>query len=375
MKVVLTLPFCWPYMRRGIERNADTLSRYLVRQGHEVTTISTKPDKGAIEMTEGGKRILSAPLSFPLMRKLRIEPHHTFFFHSYRTLRSLRPDVVHSFYFTDALAACFAKGPKNYKTILQMSGVPIPGVSCYRWLPPEGRIFKEAIRRVDERLAVSHYVRDLMREHYGVDCRVLPPVVVQVDSFPIGAGPPDGRPTILSVADFAVRKKGIRVLIKAFQLLKQSLPSALLRLSGNMPAKLQTEVFSDLPESVRTDIQVLGLGHIDDLPRLYGEASVMVLPSMSETAAAVLVESMATGTPVVATNHGGTPEFVKEGVGVLFDPKTEGEETMNAEGLTEALREGIALSEKDTIRADCRRHAEQFSPQVLGPQLERIYAD
>ena len=46
MRVVLTHPFCWPYVRRGTERNLEQLGRYLTARGHEVTTISTRPEEG-----------------------------------------------------------------------------------------------------------------------------------------------------------------------------------------------------------------------------------------------------------------------------------------------------------------------------------------
>lgn len=349
------------------------LTRYLTRRGYDVIMISTKPGKSAVEITENGKRILKSSMWKPFMSKLRIQPTHMFFFSSLQTLLSLDADVVHSFFYYDSIAATCAKRRKNYKTVLEMHGVPIPG-ACYRRFPPERWLIREAIRRADCRIACSHFVSNLVSEYYGVDSQIMQPLGLDISEWDLGSGPPNGRPTFLAVADFDVRRKGVRALVQAFKLVKSKVPSALLRLSGNMSPQIKNEVLSGLPESIRSDIECLGLGKVEDVPRLYREASLMVLASMWEASGNVLLESWASGTPVVATNHGGLPEFMGDGVGVLFDPKTNAEETMNADGLAEAMLEGLALSEMEGTRKRCRAHAERFSCQALGPSLEKVYA-
>jgi glycosyltransferase involved in cell wall biosynthesis len=372
VKVVLTHPFCWPYVRRGTERGMDVLAHYLVNSGHEVITLSTRPGSSGIETGPAGTRILRRPLTLPFMGTLRIQPTHTFFFTSLRALRSLNADVVHSFYPSDALAAICTRRRTGHRTVLQMNGAAIPGVSCYRWMPPEGGMFREALRRADGRIACSRFVRDLLFEHYGVDSAVIPPPT-RLEAYDVGQGPPDGRPTILAAADFDVRRKGVRTLVKAFTIVKSAVPSARLRLSGKMSAGLQAELLDNIPGAVRRDIEVLGLGLVDDVPRLYREASVTVLPSMWEPSGTVLVESFASGTPVVATNHGGIPEFVTPEVGVLFDPQTGGEETHNARGLADAILEGLILAEKPGTRARCRAHAYGYGWAAVWPRIEQLY--
>jgi glycosyltransferase involved in cell wall biosynthesis len=372
MKIVLTHPFCWPYVRRGTERGMDVLAHYLVNSGHEVTTVSTRPGGSGTEKGSSGTRILRRPLTLPFMGALRIKPTHTFFFTSVRALRKLDADVVHSFYPADALAAIYTKRRHGHRTVLQMNGIAIPGVSCYRWLPPEGAMFREALRRADARIACSGFVRDLLRDHYGVDAVVIPPPT-RLEAFDLGQGPLDGRPILFAAADFDVRRKGVRALLKAFAIVKRAIPRVRLKLSGKMSARLGAELLHDLPNHVAADVELLGLGAVEDLPRLYGEASVTVLPAMWEPSGTVLVESLAAGTPVVATNHGGIPEFVTPEVGVLFDPETEGEETHNAIGLADAILQGVSLSEKEGTRAACRRHALRYGWPAAGPRIERVY--
>lgn len=352
----------------------DVLSRYLVQRGYEVLTVSTKQSGPTIEETEfGGRRLLLRPLSLPFMSACRLQTMHTFFFPALRALHTIDADVVHSFFFSDAIAASLTQRSRKCLTIFQMNGVGVPGVSCYRWLPPEGWLLRRAINLADERITCSRYVRELVWTHYHRDSHVIPPPV-NVDAWPLGQGPSDGRPTILAVANFDVRSKGIRVLVSAFRLVKSRVPDALLRLSGQISEAVQLEVLKGLPDWVRSSIEVLGVGKVGDVSRQYREASLLVLPSLGEPSGTVLVESLASGTPVVATNHGGIPEFVDSAIGILFEPKPIGPEATNAEGLADAILKGLDLSQQIGIRERCRAHASKFSSEIIGPQIERLYA-
>lgn len=63
------------------------------------------------------------------------------------------------------------------------------------------------------------------------------------------------------------------------------------------------------------------LVHGNALLELYRSASVFIMPSLSEGVPQVLLEAMASGTPVIATNVGGIPGLVSDGIhGLLVDP-------------------------------------------------------
>jgi glycosyltransferase involved in cell wall biosynthesis len=371
MRIVLTHPFCWPYVRRGSERNLDNVARYLVSRGHEVITISSHPKHSATELMGSGKRILSRPLRLPAMGLVHIEETHTFFIPALRSLWSLDPDVVHSFFYTDALAASCARRNRKYRVIFQMNGIALPGISCRRF-PPEAWMWRTSLQRVDERIVCSRFIGELLRRHYGCNYHVICPPV-EMNDFPLGNGP-DGPPTILAAADFSIPRKGARVLVEAFALVKRSVPDAILQLSGRLPESLKIDLLKNVPDWIRRDIQILGLGQPGDLAAQYRSASVVALPSMWEPSGGAMLEAWSSGAPVVATNHGGLPEFMSSDVGVLFDPLTDDQETKNAPGLAEALIRGLELSQTPGIRARCREHVRQYSTERIGPVLERFYA-
>jgi glycosyltransferase involved in cell wall biosynthesis len=67
--------------------------------------------------------------------------------------------------------------------------------------------------------------------------------------------------------------------------------------------------------------QVRFMGHRDDVPAILSESDLFVLPSESEASPNVILEAMAAGLPVVASNVGGIPELVTDGVtGSLVPP-------------------------------------------------------
>jgi len=371
VRIAFTHPYCWPFVRRGNERNLDVMARYFTARGHAVVTVSTRDGPRAIEHGQAGTRILAAPLTAPGMSLLNVDSTHTFFLVALRELRRLDIDVVHSLLMPDALAATTLATRRRFATVFQMNGVALPGTSCRRF-PPEAAMYRRVLRSADGLISCSEFVRSLVLDHFQVDSVVIPPMV-DVDAFDPGPLRDTAPPYLLAAGDFTLPRKGIRVLLRAFPLVKQRRPDLLLKLSGRLPDRLVTELVEEMPAHVRDDVRVLGLGRPEDLPRLYAGATLLVLPAMGEPSGTVLMEAWSAGTPVVATNHGGIPEFVNEAVGVLFDPDTQGQETENAAGLAEAILRGLALAQDPETPAACRRHARRFSGSVIGPQLEALY--
>jgi phosphatidylinositol alpha-mannosyltransferase len=373
MKIVLTHPFCWPYVRRGAERFISELARYLTGKGHEVVTVSTKPGRGQEELTDGGRRILHRQIWTPAMASLRVQPAHMFFFSSLRSLVDLPADVVHSLYFVDSSASILTRTWKKHRTVFQITGPPIP--YFFPRLPPDRWLLRQAVLRANRVVVHSEFARQIVKEHYGREPEVIP-VPVDVAAFPLGCGSEGGPPTILSVASFDDPRKGLRVLVEAFEYVKRDYPDARLRLSGELSPEVRDRVLNGLPATVRAGVEHLGVGRLEDVSRLYREASITVLPSMWEAYGMVVLESWASGTPVVVTDHGGLSELVRgSGLGVVFDPETKNMETRNARGLAEAIVQGLELSRKSESRVNCRKAAERFSWGVLGPAYERLYGN
>lgn len=125
------------------------------------------------------------------------------------------------------------------------------------------------------------------------------------------------RRTILSVGHL-IQRKGHNLVIKALDIL----PDTCLLIAGIGPEEVALRALAaKLGFSDR--VRFLGLVSHEELKQYYGAADITVLASDREGWANVLLESMACGTPVVATKIWGTPEVVADSVaGLLFEERT-----------------------------------------------------
>jgi glycosyltransferase involved in cell wall biosynthesis len=114
---------------------------------------------------------------------------------------------------------------------------------------------------------------------------------------------------------------------------------------------------------------VIFTGFRSDVPDLIPEAAISVLPSLSEGLSNSLLESMASGVPVVAARVGGNPEIVEHDVSGLLVPVRD----------SAALADAIARLLQDRQlaarmgEAGRRRVAELFSMERSLGEVERFY--
>jgi glycosyltransferase involved in cell wall biosynthesis len=141
--------------------------------------------------------------------------------------------------------------------------------------------------------------------------------------------------------------KGHDLAIRALRLL----PEVDLVIIGNGPERGTLGNLA-LESGMRDRVTLAGSMSQEELRHYYGAADALVLASSREGWANVLLESMACGTPVVASNVGGTPEVVAAPeAGVMMAERT-------PEALADAVRRLIA---QYPDRGGTRRYAEGFS--------------
>jgi glycosyltransferase involved in cell wall biosynthesis len=133
-----------------------------------------------------------------------------------------------------------------------------------------------------------------------------------------------------------VQKKGFDVLLKAFKEYADTSPvSARLRLAGDGP----------LGNELRMLATQLGIGDlveftgwVDDIVSFYDSGDIFVLPSRDEPFGIVLLEAMARGKAVIATNIGGPRDFLTNETAFLVQPE-------DILGLSCAMREAATETE------------------------------
>ena len=144
-----------------------------------------------------------------------------------------------------------------------------------------------------------------------------------------------------------IERKGHYLIIDALR----GLPDVSLFIAGDGPDRAKLRILAH-EKGVSDRVHLLGAIPHHDLPALYGAADTSVLASSREGWANVLLESMACGTPVVASRIWGTPEVVAEAAaGVLMPARS-------AEGVVAGVD---ALRARMPQRAATRSYAERFS--------------
>ena len=155
-------------------------------------------------------------------------------------------------------------------------------------------------------------------------------------------------PTLLSVGHL-IDRKGHDLIIRAMPGLREFR----LLIAGD---GVERDNLQELAKTLRVTDRVTFLGGVrpENMPRLYSAADALILASSREGWANVLLEAMACGTPVVASNVWGTPEVVADpAAGVLMAERT-------ANGVANSVR---ALFAQLPSRQRTRAYAERFSWQ------------
>ena len=168
--------------------------------------------------------------------------------------------------------------------------------------------------------------------------------------------PHDGQ-TLLFVGRLA-GVKGVPILLEAMAALKARHPALRLVLIGDGPERATLEA---LAKPLGDSVSFLGYRSQSEVAEALAQADVFALPSFAEGVPVVLMEAMAAGVPVVATQIAGIPELVRHGDSGLLVPPGD------AEALTEAIdallasadrRRAMGSAGRATVAAEFNIHRE-----------------
>jgi glycosyltransferase involved in cell wall biosynthesis len=162
--------------------------------------------------------------------------------------------------------------------------------------------------------------------------------------------------------------KGHQYLIQAISKLKPRYPNLQCHILGSGP--LQEELMK-LAADLGIGSAIRFPGYRQDVPTYLAAMDIFVLPSLNEGMGRALIEAMAAGLPVVATNVGGIPAIVQDGsTGSLVPPG-------NSELLAKALDRYLQSPERaKDIGAAARAHiTEKFDVSSLVRGVEGVYEE
>jgi glycosyltransferase involved in cell wall biosynthesis len=167
------------------------------------------------------------------------------------------------------------------------------------------------------------------------------------------------------IARMNTRAKNHSMFLRAAVRLRHEFPRAEYVVAGDGP--LRKELEAEAAQMELND-QVRFIGDRRDIPAVLASLDVSVLPSASESLSNVILESMAAGVPVVASDVGGNPELVNADRGALF---LANDEVGLSDALARLLREGEL---RQRMGHNCRMFAqENFTVERMRLSHERLY--
>lgn len=281
---------------------------------------------------------LIIPKWFPIINQVR------YFSTTYRfikkdILKSFFPDIIH----------CHLSYPAGFfGTLLQkLLGIPCV-VTEHSWLKKHfrSRIHKlcamYSLRNSAGYITVSEALKNDLLQYHQREIRVIPNVI-NVQKFRITNKSSEKAFNIGILGGMGNYRKGLDILIESVSLLKER--EIILHIGGS-GALLDKFIKQSMDAGIYAKCRFYGEISNDRLQEFYDRLDAFVLASRDETFGVVIVEAMACGLPVIATDCGGPSEIITTDTGILVEKE-------KAEKLAEAiiiLSENLHQYDRDKIR-------------------------
>ena len=361
MRVGLVCPYAWD-IPGGVSAHVHDLALALIKQGHVVSVLApAESDEGLPDFVQstGRPRAVKyngsvARLSFGPVTAARVS----------KWIEEGNFDVLHVHEplapSLSVLACWSATGPivATWHSSMDRSRV----------LQSLIKLARTAMEKITARIAVSESARSTLMHYVGGDAVVIPNGV-NVSAFdsakPMNSWPGVGK-SIVFLGRLDEPRKGLAILIDAYPAIRQAHPEVRLLIAGPGDA---SSLLDTLSASDRASVTCLGKIKETDKASVLASGSIYVAPNTGgESFGIVLLEAMAAGTPVLASNLKAFDRVLAGGQsGVLFNNE-------DANSLAGAAISLLANDQKrEQLRVAGLIRVAQFDWDIVASQIVNVY--
>ena len=275
--------------------------------------------------------------SKPWLQLLAIPYIISGFFKCIKICRKFRPDVIHAHWpFPHAYIALGAAKLFRIPLVLNFHGAELLLIRKKKWVKP---LLKFAIGQAQAVFANSSFTAGKIKALRNVDVEWSPYGTTlesgNASGDEIAPHPINGKFKILFVGRH-IERKGICYLIEAAKYLPRDQFEIRIVGVGDLTDKLKTQATEVSTTPDAAEIIFTGKLSPEELANEYKTANVFTLPAIvdskgdTEGLGVVLIEAMELGLPVVASNVGGIPDVVVDGVSGILVPEKDPQALANA---------------------------------------------
>jgi glycosyltransferase involved in cell wall biosynthesis len=293
------------------------------------------------------------------------------YFFSRKLLKENKYDLSHSFFTVPCGAvSLFLKCQNKLPYIVSLRGSDVPGYNArfsllYKIIIPLVKlIWKEA----GAVIANSEGLKDLARKtSAGQKIEIIHNGIDVFDFVPKNEKRPQNKFIITTGASRITARKGLNYLLEALPELVAKNQSLYLKIMGDGDEK---ENLEKLAKELQMEKYVEFIGRVprENTAPFYQEASLFVLPSLNEGMSNAMLEALASGLPLVATDTGGTRELLQNGInGFIVEAK-------NSQDLKEKIKKIADNPElQRTMGEESRKKAMEMSWKKIAREYKDLY--
>ncbi len=368
MKIGLVTPYEYPYPG-GVTEHVYHLDRCFRSWGHDVKIIAPC-DEDEEGLQDNVVRVGGSIVTLPFAgSRSRITLSPSIYRPVKKLLKREQFEVIH---LHEPLMPALPLVVLRHSHAVNVGTFHAYRENRHPFIGPMQPVLQKFVNKLDAKICVSEAARDLISRYFPDDYQIIPngidaqyfggPHIEPIERFC------DGRPNILFVGRMD-KRKGFHYLLEAFALVIQAIPDARLIVVGAYSKEDKEPFVKYAYEHHLSGAKFVGRVSPEELPRYYKTCDLFCAPSTGfESFGIVLLEAMAAGKPIVATNIAGYRSVLEDGrEGRLVEPKNE---HALAEAIIHVLRDPALRA---AMGEQGRRKAEQYDWPIVARRVLGVY--